>query len=97
MTEYKNEIESPTASILRRGSRQHFGCLQSHRALSYLLVRGDAEARQDETIAEAGRYSACWQSGYGAFSVSHSKSNEVDAYIRGQQKHLETLSFQDEF
>lgn len=38
-----------------------------------------------------------WQSGYGAFSVSHSKRGDVDTYIRGQWRHHETLSFQDEF
>lgn len=38
-----------------------------------------------------------WQAGYGVFSVSHSKRGEVDTYIRGQAKHHEKLSFQDEF
>lgn len=32
-----------------------------------------------------------WQAGYGVFSVSHSKRNEVAAYIRGQAKHHEVL------
>lgn len=38
-----------------------------------------------------------WQAGYGAFSVSHSKRNDVDAYIRGQSEHHANLSFKDEF
>lgn len=38
-----------------------------------------------------------WQSGYGAFSVSHSNRDVVDQYIRGQAKHHEVLSFKDEF
>ena len=38
-----------------------------------------------------------WQSGYGAFSVSHSVYGEVDDYIRGQAKRHETITFQDEF
>lgn len=38
-----------------------------------------------------------WQSGYGAFSVSHSKCDDVDRYIRNQVKHHEKMSFQDEF
>jgi putative transposase len=38
-----------------------------------------------------------WQSGYGAFSVSHMKLNAVDAYIRGQAEHHAKHSFQDEF
>ena len=38
-----------------------------------------------------------WQAGYGAFSVSHSKCNDVDTYIRGQNEHHATRSFKDEF
>ena len=38
-----------------------------------------------------------WQSGYGAFSVSHSNRNSVDEYIRNQREHHKKLSFQDEF
>ncbi len=38
-----------------------------------------------------------WQSGYGAFSVSHSNRIAVDEYIRGQQDHHEKKSFQEEF
>ena len=38
-----------------------------------------------------------WQSGYGAFSVSHSNRNDVDDYIRHQSEHHERISFQDEF
>ena len=38
-----------------------------------------------------------WQTGYGVFSVSHSKRNQVDQYIRGQAKHHATITFQEEF
>ena len=38
-----------------------------------------------------------WQSGYGAFSVSHSKCNEVETYIRNQAEHHKRFSYQDEF
>ena len=38
-----------------------------------------------------------WQSGYGAFSVSHSLKDVVDQYIRNQTEHHKKLSFQDEF
>jgi REP element-mobilizing transposase RayT len=38
-----------------------------------------------------------WQSGYGAFSVSHSLRDEVDGYIRNQVEHHKKLSFQDEY
>ena len=38
-----------------------------------------------------------WQAGYGAFSVSQSKIDEVRRYIEGQEEHHRTISFQDEF
>lgn len=47
--------------------------------------------------AQGGNSLFSWQSGYGVFSVSHSKRGEVDAYIRGQDKHHERLSFHEEF
>jgi putative transposase len=47
--------------------------------------------------AEAGSPQFAWQSGYGAFSVSHSNTRWVDRYIRDQATHHEELTFQDEF
>jgi hypothetical protein len=38
-----------------------------------------------------------WQSGYGAFSVSHSHVGRVCKYIEGQEPHHVRVSFQDEF
>ena len=38
-----------------------------------------------------------WQDGYGAFSVSNSHVDAVAAYIKGQEEHHKTVSFQDEF
>lgn len=38
-----------------------------------------------------------WQTGYGAFSVSHSLKDKVDGYIRNQEEHHETRNFKDEF
>lgn len=38
-----------------------------------------------------------WQAGYGAFSVSESKVNEVAAYIRNQREHHRRRTFQDEY
>ena len=38
-----------------------------------------------------------WQNGYGAFSVSQSHAEKVIDYIRNQEKHHETLTFQQEF
>ncbi len=38
-----------------------------------------------------------WQNGYGGFSVSASNVPTVTNYIRNQEKHHRTKSFQDEF
>ena len=37
-----------------------------------------------------------WQNGYGAFSVSSSKIEVVRTYIRNQQTHHKTMTFQEE-
>ncbi len=37
-----------------------------------------------------------WQRGYGSFSVSQSKVNDVIAYIHGQEVHHRKKNFQDE-
>jgi len=38
-----------------------------------------------------------WQNGYGAFSVSPSNVESVGRYIRNQNEHHRTVSFQEEF
>jgi REP-associated tyrosine transposase len=47
------------------------------------------EHRQKPTFA--------WQTGYGAFSVSHSSVPSVVRYIRTQEEHHKKVSFQEEF
>ena len=38
-----------------------------------------------------------WQRGYGFFSVSPQERDVVENYIRNQEEHHQTLSFQDEY
>jgi putative transposase len=38
-----------------------------------------------------------WQTGYGAFTVSHSAVDAVRNYIENQEQHHREMSFQDEF
>jgi putative transposase len=38
-----------------------------------------------------------WQAGYGAFSVSRSRVRRVAAYIRNQEAHHRTRTFEEEF
>ncbi|MEZ6100100.1 MAG: transposase [Pirellulaceae bacterium] len=46
---------------------------------------------------DGGHPAFAWQSGYGAFSVSHSRRDEVDKYIRCQNEHHANQTFQDEY
>ena len=38
-----------------------------------------------------------WQRGYGAFTVSFSQQEKVEAYLANQQKHHRKATFQEEF
>ena len=38
-----------------------------------------------------------WQTGYGAFSVSHSDLDKVQRYLANQKEHHQTMTFQEEF
>ena len=44
-----------------------------------------------------GRKSFAWQAGYGAFTVSASRQEDVRAYIAAQQQHHRRISFENEF
>jgi len=46
---------------------------------------------------EDGHRAFTWQAGYGVFSVSHSRRDDVDQYIRTQDEHHAKITFQDEF
>jgi len=41
--------------------------------------------------------SFAWQTGYGAFTVSHSRADRVRAYIKNQEEHHRNKPFQEEF
>ncbi len=38
-----------------------------------------------------------WQAGYGAFSVSQSDAETVEAYVRNQAQHHRKMTFQEEY
>jgi REP element-mobilizing transposase RayT len=38
-----------------------------------------------------------WQRGYGMFSVGPAQRDEAEAYVRNQEAHHRTISFQEEF
>jgi REP element-mobilizing transposase RayT len=62
-------------------------------------VVGKLKASSSSWISERpGDYHGfSWQNGYGAFSVSASGVEEVEAYIDNQVEHHKTVSFKDEY
>lgn len=65
-------------------------------AIAKLCENIKTETSRWAKTMEGGSSAFAWQSGYGAFSVSHSNRDQVDAYIRNQAAHHKKLSFQDE-
>jgi REP element-mobilizing transposase RayT len=59
------------------------------------LFKGSSSHWINQNRLLRGRFS--WGRGYGAFSVSHSHSDQVAAYIAGQEEHHRKKSFNEEF
>jgi REP element-mobilizing transposase RayT len=61
------------------------------------LVR-DIKANSSKWLHEEKQQAGfAWQTGYAAFTVSHSQFDSVREYIRGQAQHHQHRSFEDEF
>ena len=58
------------------------------------VLKSRSSAWAHEMFPAAGLW---WQTGYGAFTVSHSGLKAVSEYIDGQEEHHAKQSFQDEF
>jgi REP element-mobilizing transposase RayT len=56
------------------------------------LIKGNSSKWMGEQGIEF-----AWQEGYGAFSVSSSNLEQVEAYIRNQEAHHRKFSFEEEF
>lgn len=65
--------------------------------MAKLVEQVKTETSKWAKSCEGGTARFSWQSGYGAFSVSHSNRGAVDTYIRGQPEHHTRLSYKDEF
>ena len=57
------------------------------------------EVKRNSTLwlKEKGLCKFAWQTGYGVFSVSQSNVYEVMNYIKNQETHHRTLTFQEEY
>jgi putative transposase len=59
------------------------------------LIKGGSSKWVHDTFPEHRTFN--WQEKYGSFSVSASKVDEIDRYIRNQPAHHRKMSFQEEF
>lgn len=57
-------------------------------------LKANSSTWMHQTFPDCGVW---WQTGYAAFSVSHSALGRVSKYITNQEEHHRTRSFQDEF
>jgi REP element-mobilizing transposase RayT len=58
-------------------------------------LKGDSSRWLNSTFPGRPRFS--WQDGYGWFSVSPADVDAAVAYVRGQEEHHRTVTFEDEF
>jgi len=59
------------------------------------LLKGNSSKWVNETFPDQGRFQ--WQEGYGAFSVSASRIENIRQYIRAQHEHHRKKSYQEEY
>ncbi len=58
-------------------------------------IKSNSSGWIHETFPE--RHEFAWQSGYGAFSVSHSRLDRVKEYLVNQRQHHRVKTFKEEF
>ena len=72
-----------------------FGLRATHRLAD--VLRDIKTASSSMVHREIGEPSFAWQEGYGGFTVSKSGVDVVRAYIRNQEEHHRTRTFQQEY
>jgi len=86
-------------ALIVNGTADHVHILAKMRqdkAVSKMI--GEIKANSSGWISRTfdGLSQFAWQEGYGAFSVSESKVEKVQAYVANQEEHHRTVSFADE-
>jgi putative transposase len=89
-----------TAPVIINGPADHVHALLSIPPAASIadvlrVLKTNSSRWVHEQFPERKRFA--WQSGYGAFTVSSSRAEEVRAYIASQCEHHRRVSFQDEF
>jgi putative transposase len=91
-------LDSPPISIASTSDHVHIlFSLSKNRPL--IAVIEEVKKRSSKWMKTKGPAFSrfAWQSGYGAFSVSPSKLQNVQRYLQSQQEHHRTRTFQEEF
>ncbi len=89
-----------SSAILINGVSDHVHVLcRLSRNYAIKTILGEIKADSSKWIKTKGAAYADfhWQAGYGAFSVSQSKVDDVRNYILEQERHHRRMTFQDEF
>ena len=85
-------------SIQVGGSDDHVHLLMVlSRTRTIAGVAQEVKTSSSKWVKTQGVRAFAWQTGYGVFSVSESRVQEVVAYIQGQEDHHRYRSFQEEF
>ena len=93
-----NNLDSPVIIVGGVSEHVHILCRLS-RNITIAKLIGDMKRESSKWIKTKGgiltKFS--WQNGYGIFSVSESKVEQVRQYISNQEKHHRKKNFQDEY
>ena len=92
--------ETGSTNILVNGVEDHVHCLFGLKpSVSVSDVMKIAKSKSSKWLNETNllRYHFEWQSGFGAFSYSHSQINMLYKYIVNQERHHQHQSFGDEY
>jgi putative transposase len=106
---FRDELEKYIAGIVRNqgGVMLAIGGMPDHlhvvakfkadRSVAEMvrLIKANSSKWVNESHGDAGRFA--WQAGYGAFSVSQSQLAALRTYVKNQEAHHRTRSFQEEF
>ena len=91
-------MDSPALIINGVEDHVHVLCLFSRKVtLAQLFEAVKADSSKWIKSKGAAYRDFYWQGGYGVFSVSESNRDEVMTYIGDQERHHQTMTFQDEF
>ena len=91
-------LESPAIIINGVEDHVHILCLLSRNYAIKKIVE-EVKTEPSKWIKTKGSQykDFYWQAGYGVFSVSESKIEEVREYIKNQEEHHRRMTFQEEF